>query len=195
MEKVKKFLEIGSGYGSGYGSGDGSGYGSGDGYGYGSGYGSGDGIKSFDGKCVYLIDDVQTIIASVFGNTALGYILRDDLTLERCYVAKGRNMFAHGETLEEAVEALQEKIFETLDTDDKIDAFIEEADLEKKYPAKYFYDWHHKLTGSCEMGRKDFASRNGIDLEKDSYTVEEFIRITENAYGGDVIKQLKERIK
>ena len=103
-------------------------------------------------------------------------------------------MFAHGETLEEAVESLQEKIFETLDTDDKIDAFIEEADLEKKYPAKYFYDWHHKLTGSCEMGRKDFASRNGIDLENDSYTVEEFIKITENAYGGDVIKQLKERI-
>ena len=64
-EKIKKFLEIEIGYGSGYGSGDGSGYGSGDGSGYGSGsgsgYGSGDGLKSIINKKIYKIDGVNTI--------------------------------------------------------------------------------------------------------------------------------------
>ena len=56
-DKIKRFLQIGSGYGYGDGSGSGysSGSGSGDGYGYGygdgsgSGYGSGDGSGSGDG--------------------------------------------------------------------------------------------------------------------------------------------------
>ena len=45
-DKIKKFLEIGSGYGSGYGDGSGSGSGYGYGDGDGSGYGSGDGDGS-----------------------------------------------------------------------------------------------------------------------------------------------------
>ena len=200
----------GDGYGSGDGSGDGSGYGngwgcgwgdgsgwgcgSGDGSGDGSGYGNGNGIKSYAGKDVYLLDGVQTIIAAVHRNTAVGYILGNDLTLRRCYIAKGNGYFAHGDTLKGAVDALQEKIFETLDTDEKIGRFITEVDADKKYPAKFFYDWHHRLTGSCEMGRKDFAMRHGIDLDTDSFTVREFINLTENAYGGEIIRKVKERL-
>ena len=184
----------GSGCGSGYGSGDSfgscSGYGSGSGYSDGSGYG----IKSYAGKEVYLLDGVQTIIAAVHRNTAVGYILGDDLTLRRCYIAKGNGYFAHGDTLKGAVDALQDKIYVNLDTDEKIGRFITEVNADKKYPAKFFYDWHHRLTGSCEMGRKDFAMRNGIDLDTDSFTVREFINLTENAYGGEIIRKMKERL-
>ena len=212
MEKIKAFIEAGSGScsgdgsGDGYGSGDGCGYGSlfssssgsGSGYGDGSGYGSGDGsgygIKSYAGKEVYLLDGVQTIIAAVHRNTAVGYILGDDLTLRRCYIAKGNGYFAHGDTLKGAVDALQDKIYVNLDTDEKIGRFITEVNADKKYPAKFFYDWHHRLTGSCEMGRKDFAMRNGIDLDTDSFTVREFINLTENAYGGEIIRKVKERL-
>ena len=214
MEKIKAFIEAGScsgfsdgtgyggsgyGDGSGYGgSGDGSGWGCGwgDGSGYGDGSGSGDGysIKSYAGKDVYLLDGVQTIIAAVHRNTAVGYILGDDLTLRRCYIAKGNGYFAHGDTLKGAVDALQDKIYANLDTDEKIGRFITEVDADKKYPAKFFYDWHHRLTGSCEMGRKDFAMRNGIDLDTDSFTVREFINLTENAYGGEIIRKVKERL-
>ena len=186
----------GSGDGSGWGSGWGCGwgYGSGDGSGWGCGSGNGNSIKSYAGKDVYLLDGVQTIIAAVHRNTAVGYILGDDLTLRRCYIAKGNGYFAHGDTLKGAVDALQDKIYETLDTDEKIGRFITEVDADKKYPAKFFYDWHHRLTGSCEMGRKDFAMRHGIDLDTDSFTVREFINLTENAYGGEIIRKVKERL-
>ena len=63
-----------------------------------------------------------------------------------------------------------------------------------KIPAKELYEWHHKLTGSCTAGRNHFALEHGINIEKDQFTVREFIALTENSYGGDVIKQLKAKL-
>ena len=63
-------------------------------------------------------------------------------------------------------------------------------DINKEYPNNDFYDWHGKLTGSCSLGRESFAKNNGIDLSG-KMTVSEFISLTENAYGSDVIKQVK----
>ena len=196
MEKIKKFLSVDNGYGSGYG----YGYGSGDGYGsgYGDGYGSGygDGISTFDGKDVHLIDGIQTIITNVRRNVAKGFILNEDLTLTPCYVVKGHNKFAHGETIEKAMADLENKIFEDMDTDEAIERFITQfSDPDKKYPAKDFFIWHNRLTGSCEMGRNSFVKNGGYDLEYDTFTVWEFISITKNAFGGDVIKQLEEVLK
>ena len=42
------------------------------------------------------------------------------------------------------------------------------------------------------MGRKAFVSRHDLDLDK-LYSVQEFIDLTEDDYGGEVIKKLKER--
>ena len=188
----------GSGSGYGFGSGDGSGYGfgSGYGYGYGFGYGSGsgfdDGVKSYDGKTVHLIDDVQTIISTIKGNLAKGFILNSDLSLSPCYICKGNRYFAHGETLKEARKALQEKILENMNTDETIERFLSTFEKNKKYPTKDFYDWHHYLTGSCEMGRKSFMQDRNITFD-DMYTVDEFITLCENSYGGEIIKELKER--
>ena len=188
----------GSGYGSGEGygsgSGEGSGYGSGEGYGYGSGsgYGSGygDGLITFNGNKVYHIDGVPTVIKKVHLNLAKGYIVNNDLTTKQCFIAKGNNKFAHGATYAEARTALQDKIFEDMDTDEKIEMFIKEFKLDIKYPAKTFYDWHHKLTGSCEFGRNAFVENHGIDIENGMYTVQEFIEYTKNDFGGDVIKKI-----
>ncbi len=178
----------GSGYGSGDGSGSGYGYGSGSGYGSGDGYG--DGIKSFNGAPVYRIDGVNTMIRAVRGNTAHGAILNDDLTLTPCYIVKQDNIFAHGETLREAMEALRDKLFEDMPEDERIDAFLRETDREKTYPTQYFYDWHHRLTGSCDMGRKQFARDHGVDLEHGMMTLTEFLELTKDAYGGDVIRKV-----
>jgi hypothetical protein len=215
-EKIKAFLPVsygdgsgsgdGSGDGCGFGSGDGCGFGSGSGYGYGSGsgdgdgsgsgdgsgdgYGSGDGIKSFNGEPTYQIDGVNTLICSVRGNTAHGAIVNNDLTLTPCYIVKQENVFAHGETLREAMEALREKLFEDMPEDARIDAFLRETDREKTYPTQYFYDWHHRLTGSCDMGRKQFAQDHGVDLEHGMMTLTEFLELTKDAYGGDVIRKV-----
>ena len=194
----------GSGYGSGYGYGDGSGYGSGDGNGSGSGYGNGSGsgygdgsgdgtyIKSINGNTVYRVDNVPTLIDHVHGNIARGRILLSDLTLSPCYVVKSGNLFAHGETLREAMQALNEKLFEDMPVEERIKAFIKAFPSDGKYPVKAFFDWHNRLTGSCEMGRKAFARDHGIDIENGEMTVDEFIRLTRNAYGGEVIRELEE---
>ena len=192
-DRIKTFLLVSSGYGYGYGDGSGSGYGDGSGDGYGCG--CGDGIKRFNREPVYRIDGVNTLIRSVRGNTAHGATLNGDLTLTTCYIVKQDNVFAHGETLREAMEALREKLFEDMPENERIDAFLRETDREKTYPTQYFYDWHHRLTGSCDMGRKQFARDHGVDLEHGMMTLMEFLELTKDAYGGDVIRKVISKIQ
>ena len=181
----------GSGYGSGYGDGDGSGSGDGDGYGSGSGYGYG--ILSFCGQKVYQIDDVPTLIDHVHGGVARGRILREDLTTESCYIVKQGSLFAHGKTLRAAMDALQAKLFADMPEEKRIDEFVRAHEWGKQYPSADYYDWHHRLTGSCDMGRSEFAKSHGYRLTDDELlTVEEFIKLTENSYGGGVIRKLRE---
>ena len=204
MGEIEEFLKVssgdgyGDGYGSGYGDGYGSGYGDGygSGYGYGDGYGDGDGIKSFCGKKVYLVDDVQTIIESVRGNIAKGYILQNDLTLTPCYVVKGNGKFAHGGTLREAFEALQEKLYDGSTEEERLQKFREHfPDFYKKYPARELFTWHHVLTGSCKAGREAFCKDKGIDVDNDMFTIYEFIGLTKDSYGGEIIKKLIDKEK
>ena len=186
----------GSGYGYGDGSGDGSGsgygYGYGDGSGSGSGSGYGDGIKTFNGDKVYIIDDIPTIIKHVHDNVAKGYILNDDFTLTETFVAKGNGKFAHGETLHEAFASLQEKLYDDSTEEERLEAFKKHfPDFTKKVSAKELFHWHHVLTGSCKQGRLSFCTNKGIDIDNDTYTVHEFIELTQDSYGGDIIRKLK----
>ena len=184
-------IGYGYGYGSGYGYGYGCGCGSGDGCGCGSG--DGDGIKSFCGQKVYQIDDVPTLIDHVHGNAAKGRILRTDLSTEDCYIAKQGSLFAHGETLRAAMDAMRDKLFEDMPEEERIAEFVKAHEWGKQYTSADYYDWHHRLTGSCDMGRSEFAKRHGYKLTDDELlTVEEFIKLTENSYGGSVIRKLRE---
>lgn len=219
MENVESFLKNeyihgdGSGSGSGYGSicGDGCGYGScsgstfGSGDGYGFGYGSGDGdgygeipgefgILQFNNCRVFIVDDVQTVIKKVIGDFAKGFVINKDLTTDPCYIAKIENTFAHGETIHDAHEALMEKILEECPVEERIENFLKEFSGNKKFKVIEFYKWHHILTGSCKFGRDQFAKEHGIDLENDEFTVKEFVELTKNSYGGDIIKEIERRI-
>ena len=184
------------GYGYGYGSGDGYGYGSGDSFGDGSGDGSGSGygdgkkIASISGQKIYDIDGVPTAIYRVKGNIAKGAILQSDLTFTPCFVVKQDVYFAHGDTLHEAMEALRDKLFEDLPEEERIEAFVAEHQPGVKYPNRDLFDWHHRLTGSCEAGRKAFVADRGLDMNG-STTPEEFVHLTRNAYGGEVIRKLE----
>ena len=183
----------GYGYGYGYGDGSGSGFGFGDGSGDGDGSGKGfggDGTKSFDGKDVFIIDNIQTIITAIFGNVAKGYILESDLTLTPCYVAKSGNTFAHGNTLKEAIDALHDKLFDDMPEEDRIAEFFKTHSPGVKYPAKDLFVWHNRLTESCEAGRMSFARSHGIDLGNDTFSIEEFVSLCKDSYGGETIKKL-----
>ena len=200
-DRIKQFLSIGSGYGYGYGSGYGYGYGSGSGSGYdsgdgyGSGYGSGDGdgsgsgsgygygIKSINGNSIYVVDNIPTIITNVKGNIAKGFILQSDLSLTPCFI--------HGNTLHEAFESLREKLYDDSTEEERILKFKEHfSDFSRKYSAKDLFIWHHVLTESCKAGREAFCKDKGIDVDNDRFTVYEFIELTKNSYGGEIIRKL-----
>lgn len=183
----------GNGYGGGFGSGRGDAFWSGDGFGDGHGDGHGGGIAVFVGRTVHDVDGVQTIITAVNAGFAKGYVLNSDLTMTPCYIAKGGGRFAHGETLKKAVSALQDKLFEDMPEEKRIAAFIEaHPDKNAKIPARDLWVWHNRLTGSCEMGRNQFAADRGIDIDKDEFTPLEFCEMCNGSYGGDVIRRLEE---
>ena len=216
-DRIKRFLEISYGSGSGYGDGDGSGSGSGSGYGSGSGsgsgygdgdgdgpgygygsgpgygYGSGYGLKTLNGHKVYMIDDVATLIYGVHGNMATGVIVQGDLTLKPCYIAKVGDYFAHGDTAHHAAQDANSKYLQNMPEEERINAFIEaHPNKSEKYEASDLFEWHNTLTGSCRMGRENFCNEQGINIEEDSFTIEEFVKLTKDSYGGDIIKQILE---
>ena len=193
LTNIQKFLFIQQtdGWGDGDGSGSGSSWGSGWGSGSGDGDGSGWGIKSVNHHSIFFVDGIPTVFYKIRGNIAKCGILQQDLSFEPCFVVKGGNLFAHGATLREAQEALQEKLFEDMPENERIRLFVESHEDKKAYPNQDFFEWHNKLTGSCLMGREQFAREHEVDLEA-SMTVREFIQLTENAYGGSTIRKLKE---
>lgn len=211
-DKVAEFVARSSGAGYGAGSSDGSsdgfGFGHGTSFGSGSsdgrGYGADDtgfgyrygGIKSFNSQRVYLIDDVNTIIYSVKNNIAKGAVINDDFTLTDCYIAKVDNCFAHGKTAHEAFKSAQEKALLKEPIEKRVEMFITEfPNLDEKIPAQELFHWHYVLTGSCEFGRRHFAREHNINIETDSFTPREFIKLTKDAYGGENIKLLEKYYK
>ena len=148
----------------------------------------------FCGSPVHMIDGICTIIDRVKGNVARGRILKSDLTTKPCYVVKQDGLFAHGPDLHKAMEALRDKLFEDMTEEERIEEFVQCHKWGERYSTEDYYTWHHRLTGSCELGRRTFASDHGYQIDKETMlTVEEFIRLTENAYGGDVVRRLKAR--
>ena len=174
-DKILKFLS------SGDGSGDGS--------------GSGSGIKSYNGQKVYMIDGVRTLIDEVKGNFAKGAIIRGDMTMKVCWIAKAGRCFAHGKDIHTAhLEAIANHQ-RNMPLEERLDSFISEhPDMEAKYAVTDLFKWHNILTGLCEMGRREFCRSCGLNPQKDSLTVEEFVRLTCNSYGSDVIRQLADRL-
>ena len=189
--EVLRFLSVGYGYGYG----DGNGYGNGNGYGYGNGDGDGNfgGIKTYNGLPVHIVDSLPTIITSVKGNSAKGFTLYA-MQLTPCYIVKVGDYFAHGETLRKALAAAQAKYDENKPLEERIDDFVKAyPTLDMIVDCKVLFEAHHTLTGSCEFGRRQFASAHNIDVENGCMTIAQFIQLTENEYNGNNIKQLKEK--
>ena len=67
-------------------------------------------------------------------------------------------------------------------------------EVEMSYPGADLFRWHNLLTGSCEMGRRAFCRDRGIDIDTASFTVKEFVKLTCDSYGKEVIRKLAERL-
>ena len=185
----------GDGCGEGYGLGSGNGYGGGDGYGDGNGDGFGYGIAEIEGHKVYDVDNTPTIITAVHGNVAQGYLLLHNTRLIPCYIVKEANKFAHGATLREAYTALLKKLYDGSTKEERIAAFVTKfPDYDTPYDNADLFTYHHVLTGSCRMGRENFVKNHGLSLDGQT-TVRQFVALTEDSYGGKVIRQLEEAYK
>ena len=149
-------------------------------------------IKERIGSEVYEIDGVQTLLDDVRHGFGVGAILNFDLTLTPCYVAKANDLFAHGEIPRKAMEALRDKLFDGMIEDECIAAFWECHNRTDKYNGRDLWHWHHRLTGSCEMGRNQFAADRGIDIDNSEWMVVEFVALCRDSYGGSVIRRLEE---
>ena len=182
-EQIRRFLApIGSGDGDGYGSGSGDG----DGYGYGYGYGSG--LLKANGQRIYYIDDTPTVIESLRGNYARGFIVGKDLQPRPCFIARVGNCYAHGDTLRQARSDAEEKWMEDRPLEERIADFVaSHPELDEPYDD--LFKWHHILTGSCEAGRKEGCRIHGF-LPTDAITVRSFIELTRDDYGRDAILEL-----
>jgi hypothetical protein len=145
---------------------------------------------------VYIVDGVQTLIYSVKGNIAKGAIVNSDLTLTDCYIARVGIFFAHGETLRQAHEDAQAKALQNMPVEERIAKVKQDyPDLDAQIEHSTLFSLHNMLTGSCVMGRKEFAKEHDLDPEHGTMSMREFITLTKDAFGGDVIRQLAEAYK
>jgi hypothetical protein len=138
---------------------------------------------------VNCIDSVPTIITRVRGMVAKGFLVQADLTLKPCWIARSGDSFAHGETAADAMRDAQSKAFDDMDVESKIEAFWQEFNREDTYPASAFFEWHGRLTGSCERGRKQFMQDRQIGMHE-GMTVAQFIEIVADRYGCEIIAKL-----
>ena len=133
-----------------------------------------------------LINDSGTDL-SAEGYAALG-VLRKDMSLKDCWIAKRGNFFAHGDTLHEAVEAVEAKWRENRPLDERIAEFVKtHPELDEEYGD--LFEWHHILTGSCEFGRRQWCEEHGYK-PTDSITLRAFFEQTKNDYGRVVIRRV-----
>lgn len=123
---------------------------------------------------------------------AIGRIVKNDLTTEPTYIAKRDGLFAHGKSAEEAISAAMAKVLGNMPVEERVNKFIEKFPMVDVFVSgRELFDWHHILTGSCLQGRELFCKERGLDINGE-YTILEFINLTENAYGGEVIRRLRE---
>ena len=116
-------------------------------------------------------------------------MIKDDYSAQKMYIAKSGNLFAHGETKEEAIQSVHDKYFASLSFDEKKAEFIKTFKKDQEYDNKLFFDWHHFLTGSCESGRMMFVRSHGIDLNGKMTTLQ-FLNLTKNEYNGSVMSDI-----
>ncbi len=91
------------------------------------------------------------------------------------------------------MDALRDKLFEDMPEEERIAEFVQAfPSLDTACGNAELFEWHHRLTGSCLQGREQFCRDHGLSHTEGKTTVREFIRLTQDAYGGGTIHRLKE---
>jgi hypothetical protein len=150
-------------------------------------------LIKYKGKAVYYVDSIPCTFRKVHDNWAeVDVINTEDYTSHRAFIAIFNGYTAHGETIRDAFIDAKEKWMQSMDFTEKKKRFLALFKDRERLTVKELYDWHGVLTGSCRYGRSTFQAEHGLK-DTDTLTLEEFINLTENSYGGDKIKRLKSK--
>ncbi len=184
--EIEKFLMIDEPYTRPYinNYGNGSSLGSGDKYGRGNSFininpihdFSGIGLKEYNGHKLYYINNYVLYITNIHFPYAMGEIIKNDLTTQKCFIAKVNNHIAVGESIHSVIDELREKI--KVSTDNEFDvakAFVlSHPDYDKEYDWDEMVLWHSLTNYSCEEGRRKFT-KNANKLKGSKATPRELV--------------------
>ena len=116
--------------------------------------------------------DVQVCKAKYFSGKPLD-------EMDKCYVAKSGEYYAHGVSIQKAISDLQFKVLS--ETGDKSDIV---SDIIKSHMVT-FNQWR-LITGACESGTSQFLNDHDIDPDEVSaLSLDKVLDMTKGAYGGD----------
>ncbi len=132
------------------------------------------GYVEADGICKKLVS--RKTIGDVTVFTVRGHVDRED-----SFVARKGDKFAHGETVEKAIEDLRYKI-----TDRDTERFKAWKKTDTK-PLDELIEAYRVITGACEFGVKEFMARAKVN--KEAFTVSEAIKLTKGEFGSEAFSE------
>lgn len=120
--------------------------------------------------------DAVVYSARYFGGGEIG-------ELKKCYIAKGGDYTAHGETAREALTDLRFKILQS-------SADIDEIITDVKRSGVVSVVQYRLITGACSEGVRRFIKEQGLPEGADVLPIKEVIELTRGHYGGSRIAEL-----
>ncbi len=141
------------------------------------------------------INNEAFLFEYIKGNVAQGYLLTPDYSLPKTYVFrhKGRKgmIFGMGSTLKRAYNDLQIKLLSEESVETRLEYFLRMFPryYNTLYSVKDLFECHGWLTESCEGGRYEFMRDHDLTFD-DEMTIDEFVRLTRDEFGGEIIERL-----
>lgn len=120
---------------------------------------NGSGIVSYNGNKVYFINGYTVFITHVHKPWAMGEIIKNDLTTQKCYIARVNNHFVIADSLKEVIAEMRIKIVSSNNIKKDIaKAFVlAHPEYEKEYDWDEMVTWHSLDPTSCSDGRRRFT--------------------------------------
>lgn len=153
----------------------------------------GRGIISYNNHTVYCIDGYMLYIDHVHEPWMIGQILKNDLTIQQCYLAKINHNYVVAGSLHETLELMRKKILSSNSNEKDIaTAFvIAHPEYENKYDWDEMVAWHALSTTSCANGRRQF-SKLSDKSSGDTATPKELIEFMKNSPAAPIAKKMEE---
>ncbi|MFV0399174.1 MAG: leucine-rich repeat domain-containing protein, partial [Oscillospiraceae bacterium] len=154
--------------------------------------------KKFNGDIVYktmCADEYLAVVGShrnfsggieLYEAQLLVGMRGEELILKDCHIAEKEGIFAHGETIKEALHDLRFKLAE-----DRGAEQYQHLNRDNVLQVEDAIAMYRIITGACKFGTEQFLS--GMEEIKDAYSVQEIMDITAGQYGGTKFAAFFER--